>query len=201
MSNEVISIIEWTGPTGNPVPNEVTTIRFCSANEVADGLVHPCKVPPVGTDQYNSFGKTLCLKLVSGFVDGSNTRFWGPQNIKAIWFPGTPATGRMVVGRKDNATNGHGFLYTDYEAPQGTIGTTGIAMKTPVTGHSQYNTQTISVVDVDLLTQNAPLVVDTAHYTAHNSYTRCIYIQTEILPTADHGDMIPVTLVWAVELV
>jgi hypothetical protein len=198
MSGEVIAIQEITGPTGAPVFNEVTSIRFCSANDHNDGLVHPCKVPPTGVEAYYSFVKTLCLAYSGTFSDISNARFWGPGNIKTTWFVGTPATGRMVMGRKD--TGDHGFLYTAYEAPGGTVGTTGIGMKTALTGHSQFNTQTIAVADVDTLTQVAPLVFDSRHITGAG-YSKCLALQTEILPTADHGDQTPITLVLAVEVV
>lgn len=193
---EVIAIEQLTDVTPNY--NEVTAIRFCTADEHAPGLTYPCKVPPAGVAAYYSYWITLCLNYSGDFSLINNMRFWGPGNITDTWFPGD--LGRMVAGRLDSSSGGHGFLTSSYQQSAGTPGLTGYAIKDPTNGHAVYKGQTISVVDVDDLTELAPLVVDTRDITTAGR-SKCLLLQTEQYPGAAHGEQTPCTLILAVDVV
>jgi hypothetical protein len=191
---EVIAIHQLTD--AGPNYNEVTAIRFCTSDEHAPGLVTPCKVPTSGT--YYSNWITLCLDYSGDFSLINNFRFWGPGNIAATWFPGSK--GRMVAGRLDSSATGHGFAAASYHQSSGTPGLTGDAIKAATVGHPVYKDQTITVVDVDTLTEIAPLVIDTTDITAAGK-SKCFVLQTEHFVGAAHGEMSPCTLVLAVDVV
>jgi hypothetical protein len=195
MSGEVITIYQLTG--AGPTYNEATAIRFCSADTFNPGLNTPCKVPPVGITAYYSYWITLILHYSGDFSLINNARFWGPGNIAATWFPGSK--GRMVAGRMD--TGDQGFLVASYQQASGTAGLTGYALKaTAPNGHAQYNTQTISVVDVDDLDEESPLTFDSRDIIAEG-YSKAFCLQTECYPGAAHGEATPVTLIIAVDVV
>ena len=196
MTGEVITIYQLTG--SGPTYNEATTIRFCSDDNFAPGLSTPCKVPPAGTAAYYSYWITLCLHYSGDFSLINNMRFWGPGNIAATWFPGS--LGRMVAGRLDSSSGGHGFLTTSYQQSAGTSGVTGHALKDATNGHAVYKGQTIAVVNVDTLNEASPLVIDTRDIEAEG-YSKCFCLQTEAYPGAAHGEMSSVTLVIAADVV
>lgn len=194
--SEVITILQLTGST--PTENEVTAIRFDTAGAAVPGLNYPCKVPPAGVDEYDSYWITLMLHYSGDFSLINNMRFWGPGNIADTWFPGS--LGRMVIPRLDSSSGGHGFLKASYQIAAGTLGLTGYKIKDLSNGHAVYKGQTISVVDVDTLNEAAPLVIDTRDITAEGD-SKCFLLQTEHYPGAAHGEMTPVTLVLAVDVV
>lgn len=195
---EVIAVNQLTGPSGAPVYNGVTAIRFCTSDNHAPGLTTPCKVPPAGVGTYYSYWMTLCLDYSGDFSLINNMRAWGPGNIADTWFPG--GKGRMVAARLDEASGGHGFLATSYQQSSGTLGLTGHAIKDPTNGHAVYKTQTISVVNVDTLNESAPLIIDTRDITVAGK-SKCFLLQTEQYEGAAHGELTPVTLVLAVDVV
>jgi hypothetical protein len=193
---EVITIYQLTG--SGPTYNEATAIRFCASDTFNPGLTTPCKVPPSGIAQYNSYWITLCLHYSGDFSLINNFRLWGPGNIADTWFPGDK--GRMVVGRKD--TGDHGFVIgSSYQQAGGTSGVTGYGLKAGApNGHAQYRTQTIALGDVDDFSEGSPLVIDSTNITA-TGYSKAFCLQTECYPEAGHGEMTPVTLVLAVDVV
>ncbi|MFA6371288.1 MAG: hypothetical protein WCW68_01550 [Methanothrix sp.] len=193
---EVITIEQLTDAAPNY--NEVTAIRFCTSDEHAPGLLTPCKVPPTGVAAYYSFWITLCLNYSGDFSLINNLRFWGPGNIADTWFSGSK--GRMVAGRLDSSSGGHGFLVASYQQSAGTSGLTGYSIKDATNGHAVYKGQTISVIDVDTLSEASPLVVDTRDIVAAGR-SKCLLLQTECYPGAGHDEMSPVTLVFAVDVV
>lgn len=195
---EVIAVNQITGAAGTPTYNEVTAIRFCTGDNHAPGLSTPCKVPPAGVGTYYSYWITLCLDYSGDFSLINNMRFWGPGNIAATWFPG--GLGRMVAARLDDSSGGHGFLTTSYQQSTGTPGLTGHAIKDAVNGHAVYKDQTITVVNVDTLNEAAPLVIDTRDITSAGK-SKCFLLQTEQYEGAAHGELTPVTLVAAVDVV
>ena len=195
---EVIAVDQLTGAAGAVAYNEVTAIRFCAGDNHAPGLTTPCKVPPAGVGTYYSYWITLCLDYSGDFSLINNMRFWGPGNIAATWFPGS--LGRMVAARLDDSSGGHGFLTTSYQQSTGTPGLTGHAIKDPVNGHAVYKGQTITVVNVDTLNEAAPLVIDTRDITSAGK-SKCFLLQTEQYEGAAHGELTPVTLVAAVDVV
>jgi len=196
--SEVITIEQITGPSGTPVYNEATAIRFCSDDIFAPALLKPCKVPPVGVSAYFSYPISICLHYTGSFSLINNERFWGPGNISERWF--STDKGRMVAGRLDNASGGHGFLVGSYHQGTGTSGLTGYAIKDPDNGHPVYKGQTISVVNVDTLDEDHPLVVDTRDITSAGR-SKCLLLQTECYPGAGHDEMSPVELIFAVDVV
>lgn len=196
MGDEVISIIQLTGAT--PTETEVTTIRFCSSDNPAPGLLTPGKIPPVGIAAYYTYWITLMLRYGGDFSLINNMRFWGLGNITDLWFPGDK--GRMVAARLDDSSAGHGFLKASYDQSRGTSGLTGYAIKDPSNGHLVYKSQVISVVDVDDLSESSPLYVDLRDITADGD-SKCLLLQTEHYPGAGHGEGTPVTLILAVDVV
>ena len=191
---EVITIEQLTG-TG-PTYNEVTSIRFNTADNHNPGLSNPCKVPPSGVEKYCSYWITLCLNYSGDFSLINNARFWWPGNIKSVWFPGSK--GKMIIGRRDSGD--HGFVTSSYQQATGTQGLTGYYMKDATNGHAFYKDQTISPADVDTLNEASPLVFDSRDVTSAGR-SKCILLQTEAYPGASHGEMTPVTLVFAVDVV
>ena len=198
VDSEVITIEQLTGPANSITYNEATAIRFCSGDSFAPGLATPCKVPPVGVAAYYSNWITICLHYTGSFSLINNERFWGPGNIAASWF--STDKGRMVAGRLDSATGGHGFLVGSYQQSAGTPGLTGYAIKDSSNGHAVYKGQTIAVVNVDTLSEQSPLVVDTRDITTAGR-SKCLLLQTECYPGAAHDEMTPVELIFAVDVV
>jgi len=193
---EVIAIDQLTD--AGPNYNEVAAIRFCTSDEHAPGLVTPCKVPPAGVAAYYSYWITLCLDYSGDFSLINNLRFWGPGNVAATWFPGNK--GRVVAGRLDDSSGGHGFLVGSYQQSAGTPGLTGYAIKDGTNGHAVYKGQTIAVVDVDDLSESSPLVVDTRDITVAGK-SKCFLLQSEQYSGAAHGEQAPVTFVLAADVV
>jgi hypothetical protein len=192
--SEVITIYQLTGP--DPTYNETTAIRFCADDLFNAGLQKPCKVPPIGTDQYNSFWITLIMEYSGDFSLINNARFWGPGNIAATWYPGSK--GRMVVPRK--ATGDHGYLVENYQQAAGTSGLTGYGLMDAVHGHAQYKDEGTTVLNVDTLNESSPYVFDSRDI-EEAGYSKCMNLQTECYPGAGHGEMTPVTLIIAVDVV
>lgn len=198
MSDEVISIYQITGDAGSPVFTEQSAIRFCADDLPTPGLEKPAKVPPVGVEEYDSYWITICLYYSGSFSLITNMRMWSQGNIKTLWF--STDKGRMVTGRLDDSSGGHGFLVSSYQRSTGTSGLTGHKIKDGSNGHLVYKGQTLSVVDVDTLTESAPLVIDTRNITAEG-YSKAFLLQTEQYPGAIHDEMTPVDIIIAVDVV
>jgi hypothetical protein len=196
MTGETIVIEQLTG--AGPAYTEQTAVRFCAADDPAPGLANPCKVPPAGAGTYRSYWMQLCLNYSGDFSLINNMRFWGPGNVAATWWPGTK--GRLVAGRLDDASGGHGFLTSSYQQATGTEGLDGHAIKDGTHGHVVYKGQTISVVDIDTLNEGSPLAVDTRDITVAGR-SKCICLQAETYEGAANGQPSPVTLVFAVDVV
>lgn len=200
MAGETILIYQLTGagPTYNE-PGGISAIRFCSNDTYNPGLTYPCKVPPVGTPHYCSYWITLIMHYSGTFSLINNARMWGPGNIKDTWFSGDK--GRMIVPRKDAPATDHGFLVASYQQAGGTPGLDGYGIKDGApNGHAQYNTQALAVVDVDDLSESSYYQIDTTDIVAEG-YSKAWLVQTETFPGATHGELTPITLVVAVDVV
>ena len=196
MTDFTVAIYQLTG--AGPTETEQTSVRLCADDDPAPGLAKPCKVPPAGSGTYRSYWMTLCLYYSGDFSLANNMRFWTNGDIADTWWPGD--LGRVVAGRLDDPSAGHGFLKTSYQQANGTPGLDGYAIKDATHGHAIYKGQTIAVVDIDTLNENSPLVVDARDIVAEG-WSKCILLQAETYEGAEHGQMSPVTWVFAVDVV
>jgi len=121
----IVSIQELNG-TG-PTYTDVTSIRFCNADNYNPGLDYPCVVPKSGFSY--SFWKSLVLDISGTFTRVNNVRLYSDGAIG--WTLGTGGALRLAV-------HPNGDMGVDtYQQSAGNIDS-GNAIEDPTNGHQGY---------------------------------------------------------------
>jgi len=188
---ETVTIQMITGVS--PTYHDVTSIRFCTRDDYNPGVNDPCKVPT--SSYYYSYWVTLCLYLTGTFTDISNVQFSTSGNIKTAWGPDVV----MLIGIRDSDDNG--CPIGSYQQAAGTQGLTGYYIKDGTNGHAYYKSQTASPADCDNYPTGNKLLLDSTHYSASGSRTKCAVIQTRHGQNAVHGDKSIEYLVFSYDVV
>ena len=156
--------------------------RFCTTDDPDPGETYPCTIPPPDLTYY-SYWKQLCLNLQASFYLINNVRVYTDGSL--AWTLGTG--GRVVIGKRDVSTYGHGCPQANYQQAAGIGSRTGYAIKDAANGHAYYKGQITALASLFSFTSVAPCNVDLTDHTSAER-TKFIVIQAEIQDDATQGD-------------
>lgn len=195
---EVATVYRLYGAAGTKTSLNGSVGRF-AAQDGNPGLNNPCKVPPLG-QEYDSFWVTDCLGITGDFNQVRDIYIHGDGDFARDWGLDADNGGAVYIGKRDSGDNGlpidvtlHGS--NQYAQATGTVGTKGNPMEHGSLGHPYYRSQSIPKVNIDTITGDAPLLVDSGPY-ADDFYSKGVVLQLHLVPTSTYGAKSPKSLIW-----
>lgn len=172
-----VNVAEGNGAT--PTWTDITSARFCTADNYNPGTSYPIPIPDSGTKY--SYWKSHRLEFTGTFTQIDNIKIYTDGTLG--WTGCTAKAGDTDV----SFTPPIGLADGSYVVASGTEGDTGDVITT--------HTNIASSADLFGYTSSTPLTVDTAAYTSAGNSKHAV-LQLEVTSTASSGTQAAETITW-----